>query len=274
MIYYILKKILHLVKRELNRSKPSKKSGLSLKQIRKLNKLPKLTKSTIKWFDRQISFSDASSFLHTIDEIFEKEIYHFKTETTRPYIIDVGSNIGLSVLFFKRLYPNSEIVAFEPDPEIFEMLKSNLNDFEVSSVVIHNAAVWKTDGEQYFYSEGALSGSLEEIIGANKIRIQTKDIINLINNHEVELLKIDVEGSELEILLHLKPYLKFVKRIFVEYHNKQNNTQELHSLLNLLNELGYFYYIKQETDPIERPFTDKHIKGWNFSFQLNIFAYR
>jgi FkbM family methyltransferase len=40
-----------------------------------------------------------------------------------PYIIDAGANIGLSIIYFKKKYPNSKIVAFEPDKLIFNILK-------------------------------------------------------------------------------------------------------------------------------------------------------
>jgi FkbM family methyltransferase len=43
-----------------------------------------------------------------------------------PVIIDCGGNIGLSVLYFKYLFPNSVITVFEPSPPVFEILKENI----------------------------------------------------------------------------------------------------------------------------------------------------
>ena len=42
------------------------------------------------------------------------------------YVIDCGANIGMSITYFKRLYPKSKIIGFEPDPKIFETLKKNI----------------------------------------------------------------------------------------------------------------------------------------------------
>jgi hypothetical protein len=60
-------------------------------------------------------------------EIFSEHRYHFETDNPRPFIIDIGSYIGLSTLYFKRLFPHSTILAFEPHPEAFQLLTHNLD---------------------------------------------------------------------------------------------------------------------------------------------------
>ena len=71
---------------------------------------------------------------HTIKrEIWGKEIYYFKSPNISPFIIDIGAHIGISVLYFKQLYPNSNILAFEPNPISFDILQNqyryNLQDW-------------------------------------------------------------------------------------------------------------------------------------------------
>jgi len=69
---------------------------------------------------------DGLSFVLMYRDIFEQHSYRFRTNEQKPYIIDGGANVGLSVLYFKELYPRSQIVAFEPDDDIFSVLERNI----------------------------------------------------------------------------------------------------------------------------------------------------
>src|ERR1041385_7511773 len=53
--------------------------------------------------------------LHLYHEVFAKDEYLFSCDTESPVILDCGANIGMATLFFKWLYPQSKISAFEPD---------------------------------------------------------------------------------------------------------------------------------------------------------------
>lgn len=57
------------------------------------------------------------------NKIFKRQIYNFQIDNPAPYIIDAGANIGLGVIYFKKLFPDAEIIAFEPDPNIFAVMK-------------------------------------------------------------------------------------------------------------------------------------------------------
>ena len=272
MLKSLQNKILFYLQREFNKKKKDPKTGISLTQVRELYRLTRFTNHSIDWNNKKISFTDAQSFLRTLNEIYGQDIYLFKSDNDQPLIIDIGSNIGLSILYFKKLYPLSTIIGFEPDPEIFNILEKNLKEFHIDRVNIYNSAAWKFDGELSFYSEGALSGSIYKVENSKSIKVSALDINKFISGKDVDFLKIDVEGAEYDILNHIKQHLKKVKRIFVEYHDKKNTVQELHAILNILSEAGFLYYIKQESDSINHPYISK--SNWNFNFQLNIFAYR
>ena len=51
--------------------------------------------------------------IKTYEELFLDEIYRFQTNNEKPVIIDCGANIGLSSLYFKSIYPNAILHAFE-----------------------------------------------------------------------------------------------------------------------------------------------------------------
>jgi predicted RNA methylase len=79
---------------------------------------------------------------------------HFESKNSQPVIVDVGSNIGLAILFFKRLYPASTVIGFEPDPGAFEVLKRNIADDRLRGVQVLNEAV---HGERRAYTSTAIA---------------------------------------------------------------------------------------------------------------------
>jgi FkbM family methyltransferase len=126
--------------------------------LKSLSKISRFQATTCNLFDKIIKIPDAASFLFIYDEMFNKQIYKFATNETSPLIIDCGANIGLSTIYFKREYPNARIIAFEPDPKIFETLSYNIAAFDLKDVELMNLALWNTEEEVLFHSEGADAG--------------------------------------------------------------------------------------------------------------------
>lgn len=79
---------------------------------------------------------DYTEFFPLFRDIFIRKDYYFETKSSSPYIIDGGGNIGMSVLFFKYLYPSSRIAVFEPSPSIFEVLKKNIEINKLQGVAL------------------------------------------------------------------------------------------------------------------------------------------
>lgn len=73
-----------------------------------------------------IRYSSVGQLRILFREIFIEPSYFFRTERPHPLIVDCGSNIGMSVIFFKLLYPDARVLAFEPDPAPFELLEQNI----------------------------------------------------------------------------------------------------------------------------------------------------
>ena len=65
------------------------------------------------------------AFRFLFNELFADACYSFRAQTDSPLIFDCGSNIGLSILFFKKLYPKARVIGFEPDPLTFQTLREN-----------------------------------------------------------------------------------------------------------------------------------------------------
>jgi FkbM family methyltransferase len=191
--------------------------------------------------ERLIRYCDAPSFLSAFDEIFVNRIYDDPglSEDGPLYFIDAGANIGLASLYWSLHYPGCEGVAFEPDGEIFKVLESNLKAWNAAIRPVC-AALSSSEGELEFISEGADAGRLADgdSGGAKKVTVRAEKLSTYLDR-PVDLLKLDVEGAELEVIREIVPALPIVKRIFVEAHSFCGQPQDYGELIHLLQDSGF-----------------------------------
>ena len=76
-----------------------------------------------------------------LKEKFIYNEYYFSSSTKSPVIIDGGSSIGISVLYFKCLYPHSQLHCFEPYSKAFEYLEKNVIDNNLKNVYLNRVAL-------------------------------------------------------------------------------------------------------------------------------------
>ena len=237
-----------------------------LKDIHNLKTQPRYTLTSSSLLGRPVQVIDAHSFLAMYEEIYEKEFYKFDSETEHPYIIDCGANIGVSVIWFKTRYPQSELLAFEPDPAIFEVLKKNVEQFNFDNLTLTEAAVWINNDEVTFLREGGVAGQIRE---SGDIKAKAFRLSQLLDR-PIDMLKIDIEGAVHEVLEDCRGKLGLVKNLFVEYHGSKEQNGRLEQLLSILTSAGFMYFIK-EAIKIESPFIQMASKTAP-DVQLNIFA--
>lgn len=231
------------------------------------------TKIETKVNQWSLSIPDAASFLNMYEDIFVKRIYQFPwNENHKPKILDLGANIGLSVLFFKYIYPGSQITAVEADPQIYKYLEKNLCQNGCGDVQLINKAAWNETTTLKFTSEGADAGRIGIDASINSIDIDAIDIREILKSDRFDLLKIDIEGAESIVLPACKEYLSQIKFLFVEYHSLAENPQDLDNLIKIISDAGYRIHI-QSVLSSESPFMNL-TKYMGFDMQLNIFAWR
>jgi len=113
---------------------------------------PRHKKFKTKVLGHEFIAPDSASFRSSYEDIFLKEIYKFQGKNSKPIIIDLGANIGLSTIYFKYLYPEAKVLALEADPEIFRYLELNVAKRAFSGVELLNKAAWKEDTSFHFHS--------------------------------------------------------------------------------------------------------------------------
>ena len=228
---------------------------------------------------------DAYSFIWQFREIFTDRSYAFPCADPHPVIYDCGSNIGLSVLYYSKYYPNCRVECFEPNPKVAEVLKMNTDGLKGCTINLHREAVWIRDEVLEFAVEGdpdagriGDSGGGGRVGdsgggGAGTVQVQARDLRSLLDGEErVDFLKIDVEGAESEIIPHIMPCLHKVQSLFVEYHSRPGDPQALGTILRCLEEAGFRYYLKTENRR-RQPFIN-HGQELGMDYQTNVYAFR
>lgn len=237
----------------------------------KFGTVPRYQPRTISFQGVTFLVPDCMSFLFQHEEIFVGQSYRFQSSTDSPVILDCGANIGTSCLFFKKLYPKANITAFEADPQIAKILKNNLTSNGIQGVNIVDKAVWVHDQGIEFVTEGSDGAS---IYGeGEKQRIESVRLKEYLQKYQsIQMLKMDIEGAEVEVFQDCADSIGHIDHIFIEYHSFPNRPQDLDVLLSILTKNGFRYFIRDAQDrPV--PFINHAYKANpSMDLQLNIFA--
>jgi FkbM family methyltransferase len=202
-------------------------------------------------FGFKVHAYDYTTLLFLFREIFLSRDYLFETKLDQPKIIDCGANIGMSIFFHKYFHPNAKIIAFEPNPSAFELLKLNIEKNNLKDITLVQKAVSNSLEPISFFvnnDKGSLLSSVrEDRGGTSKIEIET-DLLSNYLNEKVDLLKIDIEGAEWQVLEDLKAngkHLANVEHAIIEYHHKINGeASRLTSFLSYFESCKYEYNIR------------------------------
>ena len=219
---------------------PTKPGNGSLRVCRKLLwKLP--PDARVRCFGYTVRITDGPNFYMQYKDEFLRRIYHFDCARPDPLIIDGGSNMGLSILYFKRVYPAAQVIGFEPDPAIYRLLDENIKTNKLDRVKIVNAALGATSGKMGFKPDHTAGGQLSALgdmhVPVERLSAYLKD--------PVDFLKLNIEGEELHVLREAADsgLLKHVSQLVIEYHGWPSGPQNLGIILELLEHEGFGYLV-------------------------------
>lgn len=162
-----------------------------------------------------------------VDEVINEDCYRLgalkQDGVDLRYVIDVGAHIGTFAALVRLGWPNAKLLCFEPDPETAKVCSGN-----VPGANVVTAAVRYDNRNELFVSEYK-SGSMIYDPTVNfdddipnkyrRVKVPTMTLDSYITS-QVDLLKLDCEGSEIDILSSLpRKCIPHVKRIVGEYHH-------------------------------------------------------
>ena len=185
------------------------------------------------------------------EEIFIDQIYKFPHKNEVGYIIDAGANIGLAALYFQRCFPGAQIISIEPVSENFELLK--LNTCKYDNIICYQNGLWnkKTNLKITNTTEGNWAFMVEETDDQGDISaVCINDILRENPASKIDILKLDIEGSEKEVFEMGTDWIPLTRKIIVEVHeNKRQGATG--SVLSALD--GFDFSRKSATYIFENP---------------------
>ena len=239
----------------------------------KYNAYPRFSRTKIRFLKYEITAVDAPSFVHQFKEIFFEEVFNTSLKKMDPVIYDCGANIGMSCLYFRKVFPQARIKAFEADPDIFNVLQENiLSNVGNAKIEFVNKAIWIHNEGVEFNVEGADGGSIEMDSFTKATKVDSIRLKELLDTEHVDFLKMDIEGAEVDVLLDCDGSLGNVDFIFFEYHSFLKQPQKLDSVLKVLTKNKFKYYI-QSSQIVYSPFIQP-INHPTMDMQLNIYCYK
>jgi FkbM family methyltransferase len=193
-----------------------------------------------------IGYTDLLTVCPQWEDLFVKETLKFEADHRAPRILDCGANIGLATLYFKKLYPQARVIAFEADPVIHTVLSTNLVRNGAADVETVNAALWTRTGGIEFWCEGADSGAVAG--PASNLRGPTRLVPSLrlrdvLEKERVDLLKLDIEGAEQAVLADCEDAMANVRAMCLDLHEFDPLRRSAPSVLGLLERAGFAYTV-------------------------------
>jgi FkbM family methyltransferase len=187
---------------------------------------------TLRWRGRDIVYRPATSDPLAIYQVLlrqgGKAEYYLPLALAPKVILDIGSNIGASILFFHEQFPAAKIYGFEPHPETFRILQRNVGS--IPSVEVFNYALGAADAKISVTFDGADFSRFMINPGNTKwpgpvttTECEVKHagaVLKDLGVTQADLIKIDCEGAEYDVLTALpRRLLEHCKWITGEMHD-------------------------------------------------------
>jgi FkbM family methyltransferase len=149
-------------------------------------------------------------------------------------VLDLGCNIGLTVAHYELLWPEAEIVGVELDAGNCELARRNCR----RARIVHAAVAAKT-GTQTYGGDEEWSFRVDPE-GDRSVRARTMaELLDLFETGRVDFVKMDVEGSEWELLDSAGEWAERVGSLLVEVHTPDDKQAAVESMIGSLEAVGF-----------------------------------
>lgn len=177
------------------------------------------------------SLTDRKVLIYVFYHRYHLPPYQLKN---KPVIVDLGSNIGLTLRHFSFLYPDAKILGFEMDKNNFGLCWNNCKGCH--NVMVYNQAIWIYNG---YVSYNPISNQdayhIDNQTHQSDVSVESITIPEIIHRYHltsIDYLKMDIEGAEKNIFQNDLEWTNHVRLMNIEIHDRAFISETIRLLTN------------------------------------------
>jgi len=162
----------------------------------------------------------------TLREVFGREIYSPPWPITlapEDWIVDLGAKSGYSLLYWSQYWPDNQILAFEPHPQRARLARWHIEKNMLEGLIEFHAKAASSQGKTCFLTSDGIVTQTKPDAGTDIETVNWRDILG---QRTVGILKMDVKGSEYDILADPHFSAIPIRYIVMKWHHTTNAPAE------------------------------------------------
>lgn len=172
-------------------------------------------------------------------------------------IVDLGANVGYASIYMLSKHPGARVIAMEPDPENFALLRRNLAPYGGRCEALL-AAAWSHPTRLQMRTEPYRGGGhwARQVEEGNDGTVEALDLGTLFTKlgiEKVSILKMDIEGAEVEVFSGNLDWISRVDSMMIELHDDSSFGPASERIIPLLEAAGFDHHRRGELTVFERP---------------------
>jgi FkbM family methyltransferase len=190
-----------------------------------------------------IVLRETGSDILTFQEVLRDEVYKDVIRQMHQCntVIDLGANIGLTTLYFAHHFKSAQILAVEPNPDSYRMLQTNTGPLTARCRTLQ-AAVWNKRqaltgdfSSPDHYSAFKTKESARAIDEGSIIGLPIDQLIRISGFEMIDLLKVDIEGAEVQLFDGDLDWLNRIRAIAIEFHSDSRKVSKFDEIMRQYN---------------------------------------
>ena len=192
-------------------------------------------RSRLRGYGLEMAYPNRLVWLHQFLEVFDQDRYGVRALPPQARVVDVGANIGLLALYVMWRHPLARVVAVEPGAENLRYLRANVGHRADGRVEVRPVAVARARGSV------VLGGSVSDALRIGATQGEPVEAIPLSDllTEPTDLLKMNIEGAEVEAVAGAGSGMRLVRRAVIECHEYRDGRRPLASLIRSLQDEGF-----------------------------------
>jgi FkbM family methyltransferase len=176
-----------------------------------LRQSPTSSLARLRWSGRDVFYRSGTADPFVLYQVLlksgKKAEYYVPPALKPKVIVDIGSNIGASIIYFHRQFPDAKIFGFEPHPDTFRILEKNVA--QLPGVTVFNYGLGATNQRVAVRADEVNFGAFntrghfkDRGFPATPVECEVRrldDVLREIGIAQVDLIKIDCEGAEADV---------------------------------------------------------------------------